>query len=347
VVGVDGGTTKTIALVADDAGHILSAARGGNSNWTGPDVEVPMGVVAATVRAALAQAGLSGDEVDVGVFGLAGADWPEDYQRREAWLAKSAIAQRVIVKNDAMVGWRAGTRQTYGVVIVAGTGSNTCVIPPDGQEWCYGYYVFYGGAIDVSQEAIHAVLRQEDGRGQATALTPVVLQRLGYPTAEAMLKGMIAGELDEALVYSLCPLVFEVADGGDDVAAEIVVKQGLALAEYATASIRRYGMQGLAFDVVLSGSIFKGQGPLLIDTITQAVHRVAPRARIVRARLEPAVGAVLLAYDALSIAVTDEMYANLARTTPDEALFSTVEGGDTGSAGQEFRMSASWMAENQ
>ncbi len=344
VVGVDGGTTKTIALVADDRGHILGAARGGNSNWTRPDVEIPMRVVADTVQAALAQAGLSGDDIAVGVFGLAGADWPEDHERRERVLKKSGIARQVIVKNDAMVGWRAGTRQKCGVVIAAGTGSNTCVIPPDGQEWCYGYYVFYGGAVDVAQEAIHAVLRQEDGRGKLTALTETVLGRLGYPTAEAMLKGMAARELDEGLVYSLCPLVFEVADGGDDVAAEIIVNQGLALAEYATAAIRRYGMQGLEFDVVLSGSIFKGQGPLLIDTITQAIYRVAPRARVVHAQLEPAVGGVLLAYDALGITVTDEMVDNLAQTMPGDELFSTAGAADTGPAGQDYRVSATWTS---
>ena len=76
VVGVDGGTTKTIALVADDQGHILGAARGGNSNWTGPDVLAPMRVVASTVQHALDQAGLSRDDLALGMFCLAGADCP-------------------------------------------------------------------------------------------------------------------------------------------------------------------------------------------------------------------------------------------------------------------------------
>ena len=125
VVGVDGGTTKTIALVADKQGRILGAGRGGNSNWTGPDVAAPMRVVAETVREALRQAGLRGADVAMGVFGLAGADWPEDYRRRQAVLEDSGIARRVIVKNDALVGWRAGTRGRFGVAIVAGTGSNT------------------------------------------------------------------------------------------------------------------------------------------------------------------------------------------------------------------------------
>ncbi|UCC63837.1 MAG: ATPase [Anaerolineae bacterium] len=326
VVGVDGGTTKTIALVADGQGHILGAGRGGNSNWTGDDVEVPMRVVVTTVQKALQQAAKSGDDIAVGLFGLAGADWPEDYERRTAVLERSGIARRVIVKNDALVGWRAGTRGQYGVVIAAGTGTNTAIVTPDGREWCYGYYALYGGAGNVAQEAIRAVLREEDGRGVPTALTGMVLKRLGYPTAEALLKAMVAGQLDRGRVLSLCPLAFEAAHNGDDVAVDIIVKQGEALAEYATAGIRRFGMKDLEFDVVLSGGLFKGRGPLLIDTIAQAVHRVAPRTHIVRTRFEPAVGAVLLAYDALGIVVSDEMYDNLAQTVPDKEFFSTADG---------------------
>jgi len=325
VVGVDGGTTKTIALVADERGRILGAGRGGNSNWTGPDVEIPMRVVVATVQQALNQAGLTGDDVAVGVFGLAGADWPEDYERRQAVLERSGIARQVIVRNDAIVGWRASTHQRYGVVIAAGTGSNTCILTPDGHEWCYGYYVDVGGAWDLAQEAIRAVLREEDGRGPSTSLTSIVLNALGYASAEAMLRARIAGQLEDEAVALLCPLVFEAADAGDEVAVEIVVQHGLALAEYATAAIRRFGMQDLEFDVVLCGSVFKGRGPLLIDTITQAIHRVAPRTHIVRAQFEPAVGGVLLALDALGVTVTDDMYDNLARTVPEPEFFSTGE----------------------
>jgi N-acetylglucosamine kinase-like BadF-type ATPase len=326
VVGVDGGTTKTIALVADECGRILGAGRAGNSNWSGPDVEEPMRVVVAAVQEALGQAGLSGDHVAAGVFCLAGADWPEDHERRQAVLTRSRLARRVIVKNDALAGWRAGTRQPYGVVVAAGTGTNTCVVTPDGREWCYGYYAWYGGAATLSQEAIEAVLRQEDGRGAPTTLTPLVLNWLGYPTVDDLLKAVVADQLDHERVLTLCPLVFEAAYGGDEVAADLIVKQGLVLAGYATAAIRRFEMGDIEFDVVLSGSLFKGQGSLLVDTVTQAIHRLAPRARIARVQFEPAVGAVLLAYDALGLVVGEEMYDNLAQTAPAPEFFSTHAG---------------------
>jgi N-acetylglucosamine kinase-like BadF-type ATPase len=323
VIGVDGGTTKTIALVADERGRILGAGRGGNTNYTGADVAIPMRKVEATARQALTTAAVAGADMAIGMFCLAGADWPEDYERRAAYLDACGLAQRVVVRNDALAGWRGGTRASYGVVIAAGTGTNTCILTPDGREWCYGYYASYGGAVDVGRDAIRAVLREEDGRGLPTHLTPAVLALLNYPSAEALQKGITAGAVRAEHNSALCPLVFTAAAQGDAVAAEIIVRHGLALAEYATAAIRRFGMADLAFDLVLAGSLFKGDGPLLIDTIQAAVLGVAPHATITRAECEPALGAVMLAYDALGIEVTDEMRCNLAATSPAPDFFST------------------------
>lgn len=329
VVGVDGGTSKTIALVADEQGRILGAARGGGSNWSGPDVEIPMSVVVDVVQEGLAVAGLRGEEIAMAALALAGADWPEDHERRHAFLSAAGIARRLVVKNDAFGGLRAGTAQPYGVVLASGTGFNAAAIAPDGREWAFGYYADDGGAHTMARDAIRAVLRAEDGRGSPTSLTAPVLERLGYPTPEALLRAMVADSLDRSRVLSLCPLLFEAAFAGDEVAAELIVKEGLTLAEYATTLIRRLQMERLEFDVVLAGSVFKGRGPLLIETITQAIHRVAPRARIVRARLEPAVGAVLLAYDALGLSVANAMHANLERTAPGAEFYSTADGRGT------------------
>ena len=171
VLGVDGGTTKTVALVADERGTVLSAARGGGSNWSGPDVEIPMSVVVATVREALAKAGIAGEAVSMAAFGLAGADWPEDHVARQRYLEGAGIAQRLVVKNDSFVGLRAGTHRPYGIGIVAGTGTNTAIIAPDGREYAFGYYASQGGAGEIAEDALWAVLRAEDGRGKPTRLT--------------------------------------------------------------------------------------------------------------------------------------------------------------------------------
>ena len=326
VVGVDGGTTKTIALAADCQGSILSAVRGPGSNWIGEDVQIPMEVVIQTTQAALSQAGLRGEEVTLAVFSLAGADWPEDHLRRAEVLAKAGLAQRIIVKNDSFGGMRAGLRKPYGMVLAVGTGMNAAVITPDGREWAFGYYETFGGAGTLANQIYEAVLRAEDGRGKPTLLTALLLDSLACPDVETLLRASVAGRIDQGKFYACAPLAFQAALSGDEVAVQIIIRQGKGLAEYITAMARRFDMCSLEFDVVLAGSVFKGVGPLLIDTLTQEIHQVAPRAKIVRAQFEPAVGSLLLAYDSLGIPVTPEIDARLAQTNPPEGLFDTSRG---------------------
>jgi len=325
-IGVDGGTTKTIALAADEHGQILGSARGTGSNWTGEDVEIPMAVVIQTVQTALDQAGLRGDDITLGVFSLAGADWPEDHTRREAVLSKAGITQQLIVKNDSFGGLRAGISRPYGMVIAAGTGLNAAVIAPDGREWAFGYYETYGGAHTIAKEAFAAVLRAEDGRDGPTLMTAMVLKKLNFPTVEAVLRASVSQKIDRGAFLSLCPIVFDAALNGDSAAEQILLRQGRGLAEYAAAMVRRFGMRDLEFEVVLAGSVFKGSGPLLVDTITQEVHRAAPRAVIVRPRFEPVVGSLLMAYDAMQLPVTWEMYQMLEKSVPANEFFDTTSG---------------------
>jgi N-acetylglucosamine kinase-like BadF-type ATPase len=326
IIGVDGGTTKTIALVADLSGQILGMARGAGSNASGEDVDEPMRIVAQTAQEALQNSDLASQEVALGMFTLAGADWPEDIERRQRILECAGLARKVVVKNDTFGGLRAGTRCPYGVVIAAGTGANTAVITPSGQEWAFGYYQNYGGAFDFSREAIEAVLRAEDGRGTPTLLTELVLTQLEYSSVEDMLKALVAKKVELAQQLALCRPVFEASCSGDEVASEIIVRHGLALAEYAAAAIRRFNLLKETFDVVLAGSVFKGPGTLLQDTITMAIHRVAPNAQVVRSHFEPAVGALLLAYDALGLPVSDAIYNRLASTCPSATFFNTGNG---------------------
>jgi N-acetylglucosamine kinase-like BadF-type ATPase len=313
-------------LIGDDQGRIVSAARRGGCNWTGEDVEIPMAVVADTVLEALSKAGLTGDDIAMGVFTLAGADWPEDHTRREAVLSQAGIARKVLVKNDSFGGLRAGLSRSYGMVLAVGTGMNAAVITPDGTEWAFGYYETFGGSGTIAQDAFAALLRAEDGRGQPTILTQQVLDRLEFPSVEALLRASVLRQIDYGKFYSITPLVFEAALAGDPIAVGIIVRQGKGLAEYITAMARRFDMTSMAFEVVLAGSVFKGVGPLLVDTIVQEVHQAAPYASAVRARFEPVVGSVLLAYDALGIAVTDTVYANLAETAPGPMFFDTANG---------------------
>jgi len=126
------------------------------------------------------------------------------------------------------------------------------------------------------------------------------------------------GQFDQRRLLALVPLVFEAAYGGDQVAQEIVVRVGAEVGTTANAIIKRLGLEAADVEVVLGGSVFKGKGPLLVDTITQVVHRIAPRATIVLPEFEPVVGAFFLAVEGLGAEVNEAAYANVRASLPDE-----------------------------
>jgi N-acetylglucosamine kinase-like BadF-type ATPase len=127
-----------------------------------------------------------------------------------------------------------------------------------------------------------------------------------------------AGQFDRRRLSELAPLVFEAAYRGDEVAQNLVVRVGTEVGITANAIIRRLGLETTDVEVVLGGSVFKGKGPLLIDTVTQVVHRVTPQAAIVRPEFEPVVGAVFLALESLGAEVGEAVYSNVRASLPNE-----------------------------
>ena len=57
--------------------------------------------------------------------------------------------------------------------------------------------------------------------------------------------------------------------------------------------VRQLNLEDQAFEIVLIGSLFEG-GPLILEPMKAAIHKVAPLARYVRLNAPPVVGGVLL-----------------------------------------------------
>jgi len=111
-------------------------------------------------------------------------------------------------------------------------------------------------------------------------------------------------------------MVFQAAARGDAIAQRILAEAGRELGRMGSAVVKKLGLYGEIFDVVMAGSVFKGECPILIDEMRAEIHRVAPLSRLVTPLFEPVVGALLLAMERGQTSVTDEVYANLQNTLP-------------------------------
>jgi N-acetylglucosamine kinase-like BadF-type ATPase len=315
-VGVDAGGTKTHALVADESGEVLGVGRAGTGNWEGVGLDGALAALRQAVGEALTAARTSPQEVTAAGYGLAGLDWPSDEARLRPLVEELGLSGPSVLVNDTFVALRAGAREPWGVVIVAGTGTTVAGRNRRGEMARtpgLGYpFDDWGSAPDLAQAALHAVARAYTGRGPATALSNRLVRLVGAADVADLLEGVSRWR------YNLFPLVADVvralmeeADGGDGAAREIVLRAGRELGGGAVVVIRRLGMEDEEFDLVLAGGLFRSASPLLLDTLRGTVQAVAPGARPVRLDVPPVVGGVLLAMDAVGWAVTPEVRRRL------------------------------------
>lgn len=324
MLGVDGGASKTLCLVASEDGNILGFGRGGPSNHQVCGLEGAVTQITHSVGEGLAQAQASPEEVRLGMFCLAGADLPEDYAMLSQAVEDLGVCQKVVVRNDTMAALRSGLSRPWGVVVICGTGTNAAGRAPDGREIILpglGHISGdWGGGAQISQEIIRHVMRAWDGRGKPTVLLQMVLDSLGAPSPEVLLQMLYHNQLEQHQLLGLVPLLFEAAYAGDEVACRLVREVGTEVGVTARTLIRRLSLQDKDVEVVLAGSIFKAKGPFLIDTIKGVVHQVAPRATIVLPKFEPVVGALFLGLEAAAVEVEGMVRENIRATLPQELV---------------------------
>lgn len=325
VLGVDGGNTKTLALVAGEDGRILGKGRAGCGDIYGAaSPAAAIAEIERAVDAALSDAGIQPSELGAGVFSLAGADWPEDFRLLEDAMRRRGYGQRLLIVNDAMGALRAGSPDGMGVVVACGTGAAVGARARDGRIWHSSFWQLTQGADELSRRALRAVYRAELGIDPPTLLTERILAVLEAPSVEELLHRLTGRDLPrpEKKRHLVRPL-FDAADAGDPVARQIVVSHGRALGDYAVIAARKVGLLEQPFTLVLTGGVLRHPSPLLRESLVARVREAAPAFQAIQSRLEPAAGAVLLALDLLSIACDPTVQEQLEKTLPSAAFFAT------------------------
>ena len=295
VLGIDAGGTKTMCLLADGKGQILGEARGGGANLQAAgELEVEK-VLHHVMDAAIGDRDVRPAAI---CLGIAGVDRPEDTAAVYGIMRRIGFKAQVIVVNDALVALVAGAGDAEGVVVVAGTGSIAYGRDASGRAARAGGWGYLlgdeGGGFWIGRAALMAVVRQFDGRGPVTLLTPMILEHLDLLTPKELIHEIYYRDVHRHTIAGIAGLVQRAMDERDAIAAEILTRAGGELASAAGSVISRLEMRGFAFPTVLAGGIFRGI-PWLVDDVTRRLSEIAPRTYIQRLEVEPAIGAVRLA----------------------------------------------------
>ena len=321
VLGVDGGGSKTHALVADERGEVLGFASSGRSNWEDTGLEAAGAALAEATGGALAAAQVPPGALAASAFGLAGLDWDPDRPMLGALLDPLGLAGPRRLENDSFIALRAGASRPFGVVVIAGTGHVAAGRDPAGRTvrtlGLGPMYGDFGSATDVAEEAVRAVADAYTGRGPATSLSRLLPPLAGCASAEQLLQRLSRGlvPLPEA-----APLVLQEAEAGDPACRQIVLHAGASLGESAAVVARRLGLGGQRFELVMAGGLFRSRNRLLEGTLVDTMARQAPQAVPVHLTCKPVVGAALDALDLAGLPTDPEVRDRLVASSEGLAV---------------------------
>jgi len=294
VLGVDGGNTKTLAVVMDRGARICGVGRAGDSNiYSTVSPEAAVAEVEAAVARALETVDAGRGAVKAAVFSLSGADWGEDIECLEATLALAFPAATVEVVNDAVGALWSGAPDGVGVSVVCGTGGCVAARAADGRSWHSGWWALHTGAWAMGETALQAVYAAELGFGPSTSLTAHALEVFGCATVEQILHAFTRrGGRHQYETALLAPAILGQAQAGDEVARQIVVGEGAKLGGYARAAARIVGISERPYPLVLLGGVLRAHGS---ELLTNEIAAAVPDGVSATTPLEPVAGALLMA----------------------------------------------------
>lgn len=297
-LGIDAGGSKTEAIILSEEGEIVGFGRSGPGNY-----EVS-GIESAKKNWLLAIEEAKGDlkikNFEKACFGLAGADFPEDFDMLKKEVESLNITREVRIENDTAIALRAGTKDYWGVIIVMGAGTNGYGRRKDGKSFrFYGEgYIFgdWGGASSVVQEMLHFAFRSYDGRGEKTILERMVLEFFSVNDFDELAKKLYYNREEWHRALNLAPYLFKAIEEGDLIAKKIGERIVDETVKSVNALMKKLDLMKEETPVILAGSLYKG-AEWLKEYISAKIHIFAPKAKVEILKIPPVVGAGIIAWE--------------------------------------------------
>jgi len=262
-VGIDGGGTRSRAVLLDEHGVELARVEGSACAIDPNAPKQSVRAIAPLVRALREAAGV-GDEVISLWVGVAGAGRERARVALEVGLRDECVATHVVVGTDVAAAFYAAFGDGPGILVISGTGSVVQGRDAGGTiERAGGWGRVIGddgSGFMVGMEALRAIARMRDRTGPQTALGAELLPRIGLGDAERLVEWVSSARPGE--VAALAPYVCLVASQGDAPAQAIVTEACHALATMTRSVLERLTPWDERPEIVLEGGMIRPDSAL-------------------------------------------------------------------------------------
>lgn len=304
VAAVDGGGTKTRAVIVDKTCAVLSEHTAGCGNHQVCGLKKSIENVALALRTALQKIGKTQKDIAFVQYSLAGADRDADVQLLSPHLRELGFP-RWGLTSDAWSSLRLGTYDGRGIGIVCGTGTNAVGVNGEGvrvQIGGFGYlFGDRAGGEELARTAFHTAVRSFEGREAASVLTELIPQYF----SQTGMPDLIQYALDEewqTVPSGLAETVHVAAAQGDAVSVTLLRQMGTELGNAAVAVFRKLETWPVTevVPVVLTGSILqKGRNKDLLSSMAHVIEQTIPSAEVRIPVAPPVMGALMMACDSV------------------------------------------------
>ncbi len=294
-VAIDGGSSKSTGLLAQEDFHVISRASAGCANYHIVGVAGTEKTILTLIESLCSAAGVSPKEIEAFCFALSGVSRPRDFKSIEDLLRRQLLHRKSKVISDAEAALLGGTSKGEGIVIISGTGSVVFGRTASGKTMKIGGHGHLigdpGSGYDIGIRALNAVIACAEGRAEKTSLTGRILDAIPLRAEDEIVPWLYALDDPKATVARLAPAVISTAEQGDAVASEILRAAAAQLADLAVFTAKQLGLADNPFDVVLCGGVFLNNPPYF-HLMQSALSETMSTANPMRPENEPAFGAL-------------------------------------------------------
>ena len=288
ILGIEGGGTRTTALLADARGREIQRATFGPGNVRLLDDRA--------LGRLLRQVAKQFESPDAIGLGLAGARHTKDRARVQTAVSKIWKATPCKVTHDLEIALTGSGPQKTAVLVLSGTGSCCFGKTSDGRTAKMGGWGHIlgdkGSGFEIGLRALKAVVFYFDRDGTWSRLGERLLTATGTNEPDDLIDWVASA--DKHAVAALAPEVFAAAKKRDRIARDILEGAAGMLAKDAVNCARKLAQKNKPVHFVLAGGVLRGQ-PAFARKVSQSIRERWPQATVQVQKHDGVWGAIELA----------------------------------------------------
>ncbi len=310
VLGIDGGGTKTVCVLATLDGKVIGRGIEGTTN---PNL-VSLSEIRESLQKAIQEAIQNNPKIQIQAVcaGIAGVSVSEKKQaelRNVIWEILTALpfcsmlserfnpSKNIEVVSDVVIALVAGAGERHGIIVISGTGSVVYGETVKGHKikvGGWGYLLDEGSGYEIGRMALKEILKAYEVSGETTPLAQKVLNVWNLSSVRDVVNYVYQKTTKPTDIANLAKIVDAAARAGDEAAKNVLRKAASGLYSNISAAAKRIDFGKGGATVVLSGGVLTNV-EIVREIIVEKIQAELPEITSIQLCREPVKGAVILA----------------------------------------------------